>query len=70
MSLNAVAHVLVFANRRRKMNRLIAAVGSSFLSSQQPAVFCQTLCAIAVAEVANKEAAGRRVWCYPDVSKP
>ena len=35
MSLNAVAHHLVFANRRKKMNGLIAAVGSSFLSSQQ-----------------------------------
>jgi hypothetical protein len=35
MSLNAVAHDLVFANRRKRMTHLIAAVGSSFLSSQQ-----------------------------------
>jgi len=35
MSLNAVAHDLVFANRRKRMDRLIVAVGSSFLSSQQ-----------------------------------
>jgi hypothetical protein len=35
MSLNAVAYELVFANRRKRMSRSIAAVGSSFLSSQQ-----------------------------------
>jgi hypothetical protein len=34
-SLNAVAHELVFANHREKIGLLIAAVGSSSLSSQQ-----------------------------------
>jgi len=45
MSLNAVAHELVIANRRRRMNYFIAAVDSSSLSSQQhcgvlPNVMC------------------------------
>jgi len=35
MSLNAVAHELVFANRRKKIGLLKLAVGSSSLSSQQ-----------------------------------
>jgi len=35
MSLNAVAHDLVFANRREKIHLLQGAVGSSSLSSQQ-----------------------------------
>jgi hypothetical protein len=35
MSLNAVAHDLVFANRRKEISLLIVAVGSSSLSSQQ-----------------------------------
>jgi len=35
MSLNAVAHKLVLANRRKKIHLLIAAVGSLFLRSQQ-----------------------------------